>query len=149
LVLRAAAWLDSVGARPFYEEKADSGFTYSARYYTGEQPECLAPFAVLLNTFGILTLPYDTDTWSITITATLDDAPMKSLRDPTKLENVIRACPLHAHWLDGEPISDVLAMSGVVDRYRRFFDDNTPVVTGFVPACGIRCAMPHKTRSTL
>ena len=35
----------------------------------------------------------------------------------------VRACPLHAHWVDGEPVTDVLPMSGAVDRYRRFVVD--------------------------
>ena len=43
-----------------------------------------------------------------------------------------RACPLHAHWLDGEPMTDVLPMSGVVDRYRRFVSNGNPIATGFV-----------------
>src|SRR5262249_3113794 len=36
------------------------------------------------------------------------------------------------HWLDGQPITSVLPMSGVVDRYRRFVVDGSPVATGFV-----------------
>jgi flavin-dependent dehydrogenase len=39
---------------------------------------------------------------------------------------------LHAHWLDGEPITDVLAMGGILDRYRRFVVDGVPVATGIV-----------------
>ena len=46
--------------------------------------------------------------------------------------STVRACPLHAHWLDGEPITDVLAMGGIVDRYRRFVVDGQPVATGLV-----------------
>jgi hypothetical protein len=41
-------------------------------------------------------------------------------------------CPLHAHWLDGEPITDVLPMGGILDRYRRFVVDGVPVATGIV-----------------
>jgi flavin-dependent dehydrogenase len=44
---------------------------------------------------------------------------------------VVRACPLHAHWLDGEPISDVLAMAGILDRYHRFVVDGAPIATGY------------------
>ncbi|HKH69788.1 MAG TPA: hypothetical protein VKA59_00495, partial [Vicinamibacterales bacterium] len=40
--------------------------------------------------------------------------------------------PLHAHWLDGLPMTPVLPMSGIADRYRRFVVDETPIVTGFV-----------------
>jgi 2-polyprenyl-6-methoxyphenol hydroxylase-like FAD-dependent oxidoreductase len=39
---------------------------------------------------------------------------------------VLRACPLHAHWLDGDPITGVLPMGGVVDRYR----EPVPAATG-------------------
>ena len=49
-----------------------------------------------------------------------------------EVDDVVRACPLQAHWLDGQPITDVLAMSGVVDRYRRFVVDGAPVVTGLL-----------------
>jgi flavin-dependent dehydrogenase len=37
---------------------------------------------------------------------------------------------LHAQWLDGEPITGVEAMGGIVDRYRRLVGDDGPVVTG-------------------
>ena len=44
---------------------------------------------------------------------------MKVLRDPVKWTALVRACPRHAHWLDGgEPITPVMAMGGVVDRVR-------------------------------
>ena len=39
---------------------------------------------------------------------------------------------MHAHLLQGEPITDVLAMGGVVDRRRRFVVAGAPVVTGVV-----------------
>lgn len=39
---------------------------------------------------------------------------------------------MHAHWLDGTPITDVLAMAGILDRYRRFVVDGRLIVTGFV-----------------
>ena len=43
---------------------------------------------------------------------------------------MLAACPLHAQWLDGEPISDVMAMGGIIDRYRRLIEDGRPVATG-------------------
>jgi flavin-dependent dehydrogenase len=43
---------------------------------------------------------------------------------------VVQACPLHAHWLDGDPITDVLPMGGIIDRYRRVNAGDTPTVTG-------------------
>jgi hypothetical protein len=44
---------------------------------------------------------------------------------------VVRVCPLQAHWLDGEPVTGVLPMAGITDRYHRFVVDGTPVATGF------------------
>ena len=43
----------------------------------------------------------------------------------------MRACPRHAHWLDGEPITDVLPMGGILDRHRSL-DGN-----GAGPALGV------------
>ena len=85
-----------------------------------------------LGSISLLTLPGDNDTWSVTIFVATGDQPLKNLRHEEQWMKAIRACPLHAHWLDGEPITSVLAMSGIADRYRRFVVDGTPVATGFV-----------------
>jgi flavin-dependent dehydrogenase len=45
---------------------------------------------------------------------------------------VVRAHPLQAHWADGEPLTDVLPMAGVLDRYHRFVADGRPLATGVV-----------------
>jgi hypothetical protein len=42
----------------------------------------------------------------------------------------VAAFPLHAHWLDGEPITGILPMAGILDRHRRLAPDGRPVVTG-------------------
>jgi hypothetical protein len=34
--------------------------------------------------------------------------------------------------LNGEPITDVLSMAGISDRYRRFVLDGVPVATGII-----------------
>jgi flavin-dependent dehydrogenase len=79
----------------------------------------------------VLTLDGDNDTWSVTLFGPTRDAPLKALRDPEVFDRVIGALPRQAHWLDGRPLTGVLAMVGVVDRYRRFVVDGVPVVTGF------------------
>jgi 2-polyprenyl-6-methoxyphenol hydroxylase-like FAD-dependent oxidoreductase len=81
---------------------------------------------------SLLTLPGDNSTWSVTIFTATGDQPLKALRHEDRWTTVVRACPLHAHWLDGEAITPVLPMSGIVDRYRRFVVDGAPIVTGFV-----------------
>jgi flavin-dependent dehydrogenase len=80
---------------------------------------------------SLLTLDGDNDTWSVTVFAVSGDPPLKRLRHADLFDRVVRACPLQAHWLDGEPITDVLPMAGVLDRYRRFVVDGRPVVTGY------------------
>lgn len=125
-------WLAELGARAPCEEAEDCGFAYYTRYFHGpERPQRRGPGLMPLGSISILTLDGDNDTWSLTVFAMMGDTPLKLLRFNDRFDAVIRACPLHAHWLDGEPITDVLPMAGVLDRYRRFADDTGPVATGF------------------
>jgi 2-polyprenyl-6-methoxyphenol hydroxylase-like FAD-dependent oxidoreductase len=125
-------WLAAIGARAPHEEQEDCGFTYYTRYFRGIQPQRVAPVLTALGSISLLTLPGDNETWSITIFVATGDQALKKLRHEEQWTNTIRACPLHTHWLDGQPISPVLAMSGIADRYRRFVVDGAPVATGFV-----------------
>lgn len=125
-------WLTAIGARPPYEEQADCGFTYYTRYFSGTEPQRVGPVLTELGTISLLTLPGDNGTWSVTIVTASGDQPLKSLRHAEKWMNTVRACPLQAHWLDGQPLTDIVPMSGVVDRYRRFVGGGAPVVTGLV-----------------
>jgi 2-polyprenyl-6-methoxyphenol hydroxylase-like FAD-dependent oxidoreductase len=129
---RSPQWLAAIGARPPYEEQEDCGFTYYTRYFSGSIPQRLAGPLMPIGSITLLTLPGDNDTWSVTIFVATGDQALKSLRHDEKWTRVIRACPLHAQWLDGVPSTPVLAMSGIADRYRRFVVDGAPIVTGFV-----------------
>jgi 2-polyprenyl-6-methoxyphenol hydroxylase-like FAD-dependent oxidoreductase len=128
----SSRWLAAVGARAPYEEQADCGFTYYTRYFHGTLPQRRGPALTPYGTISILTLPGDNDTWSVTVFAASDDTALKGLRQPDKWTKTIGSFPLHAHWLDGTPISDIAIMSGIVDRYRRFIVDGSPVATGLV-----------------
>jgi 2-polyprenyl-6-methoxyphenol hydroxylase-like FAD-dependent oxidoreductase len=129
---RATKWLAAIGARAVHEEAEDCGFTYYTRFFRGNPPAFRAGPLTSLGTISLLTLPGDNDTWSITVFAASDDKALRRLRDPEIWTRVVRACPLHAHWLEGEPISEVLVMGGIVDRYRRFMAEGRPVATAFV-----------------
>jgi len=127
-------WLDAVGSRAPTVSSQDCGFTYYTRYFTGPQiPELLAPVQCPIGSFLILTLPGDNSTWSVTLWAPSGDRALKEFRDPAKFTKVVQACPLQAHWLDGTPITDVMPMAGILDRYRRFVIDGQPVAAGIVP----------------
>jgi 2-polyprenyl-6-methoxyphenol hydroxylase-like FAD-dependent oxidoreductase len=128
-------WLAAVGARRPIEEAETSGFIYYTRYFrsgTGVIPLCRSALQTYFHSFSLLTLPGDAGTWSVTVVITSGDQALKRLRDPQHWTALVAACPLHAHWLDGEPITDVLAMGGILDRYRRFVADDAPVATGII-----------------
>lgn len=128
---RAPDWLRKVQVHVPDERAADCGFRYYTRYFTGPEPVRQAPIVTELGSISLLTLPGDSGTWSVTIFASSDDLALKGLAEPEKWMRVVQACPLHAHWTAGKPISEILVMSGIVDRYRRLADNDGPVVTGF------------------
>ncbi|MFW2334268.1 FAD-dependent oxidoreductase [Ilumatobacter sp.] len=128
-------WLADVGACPPAEHAEDSGFAYYGRYFRssdGSMPAVMGPLLAPYGSFSILTLPADNDTWAVTLYGLSDDKSLRSFRDPDVYERVIRACPMHAHWLDGQPITELKSMAGVVDRHRQFVVDGEPVATGIL-----------------
>jgi 2-polyprenyl-6-methoxyphenol hydroxylase-like FAD-dependent oxidoreductase len=128
------AWLDTIGARPAIEEAEDSAFYYYTRYFHAPSghPQPRAGLLVPIGSISLLHLPADSGTWSVTVYVSSRDRALRELRRTEVYTKVVQACPLHAHLLEGEPITDVLAMSGTLDRYRRFVVDGVPVATGIV-----------------
>ena len=130
---RLAEWLTAVGARPPHVETEDSGFVYHTRYFTGPRlPRTLGPPVFEIGTISLLTIPGDNHSWSVTVWATSADTALRGLKEADRFTAVVKACPLQRGWLRGEPITDVLTMAGVLDRYRRFVVDGRPVATGVV-----------------
>ncbi len=129
-------WLQEVGARPIAEELDDSGFIYFGRHFRsadGQMPVLFGPLKQNWGTIGILTLPADNGTWSVTLTASSNDADLRALRNPEAWERVNRLLPLTAHWIDAEPIEDhVITMAKIEDRIRDFAPGGDPVATGVV-----------------
>jgi 2-polyprenyl-6-methoxyphenol hydroxylase-like FAD-dependent oxidoreductase len=114
--------LTAAGGDPVHEEAEDCGFLYYTRFFRsadGRVPAARAPLLSHIGSFSILTIPADAGVWSVTLYASSRDQPLKRLREPSRWSALVRACPLHAHWLDGEPITGILPMGGVIDRYRR------------------------------
>ncbi|RPI57594.1 MAG: FAD-dependent oxidoreductase [Acidobacteria bacterium] len=144
---RNGEWLTTLGARRPFEEQADCGFIYYTRYFTGKMPERRGPGLTPIGSISVLTLMGDNDTWSVTIFTSVGDQALKNLRHEKQWTKVAQACPMQAHWLEGEPITGVLAMSGIVDRYRHYVVDGLPVVTGFVAVADAwACSNPSAGR---
>lgn len=129
---RGSSWLAGIGVKVPKEAAVGGHFTYVTRFFEGPEPERTAPVLSELGSISILCLPGERNTWSTTIFASSKDQLARLLRNEDAYMRVIRAHPLHAHWVDGTAISDVLVMGGVVDRYRRLATDAGPIVTGFV-----------------
>ncbi|WP_406632440.1 FAD-dependent oxidoreductase [Amycolatopsis sp. WGS_07] len=128
----SARWLSAAGAPNPPVAEGDRGFVYYTRYFTAAQrPERRGPPLQPMGSVSLLTIDSDNDTWSVTVFGLSDDAPLKSLRDPDVFTRVASLNPKIAPFLDGKPISDVVAMAGIMDRHRRFAVDGLPVATGF------------------
>jgi 2-polyprenyl-6-methoxyphenol hydroxylase-like FAD-dependent oxidoreductase len=126
-------WCHEANIGSLHEESEDSGFIYYGRYFRsadGSTPQPFGPLLAPMGTFTILTLPSDNGTWSVTVYVSSGDQPLKRMRDLDAWSAVVEACPLHAHWLQGEPTSEIMAMGGVTDRYRRPLRDGQPLLTG-------------------
>jgi len=48
-------------------------------------------------------------------------------------ERIVSSYPLVAHWLEGEPLTEIQLMAKIEDRHRTFVVDGRPVVTGVAP----------------
>ncbi|MGE3289209.1 MAG: FAD-dependent oxidoreductase [Pseudonocardia sp.] len=124
-------WLAAIGASSPQVEGQGERFLYYTRFLRGNLPAMRGPALAALGSISALTLAADNDTWSVTLFAASTDTPLKALRHREVFDRVVTACPLQAHWLDGEALNGVSVMAGAIDRYRRFVVDGQPVATGY------------------
>jgi 2-polyprenyl-6-methoxyphenol hydroxylase-like FAD-dependent oxidoreductase len=128
-------WLAEVGARPPAEAREDSGFRYYSRHFRspdGSVPPMFGPPLQPYDSVSLATLPTDNGTWGIAIVTSMADDALRPARRPEVWSRILAGYPLAAHWLDGEPISDVDVFSRIEDRHRRYWVDGAPVATGVV-----------------
>lgn len=130
------SWLAALGAAPVTEEREDSGFMYFGRHFrsaNGSAPPLIGPPKIDWGTISSLSLPADNGTWCLGIVTAAKDKALFGLRRLDRWETVVRSLPLVAHFLDGEPIDDgVAVITRLEDRYRQFVVDAHPVATGVV-----------------
>jgi len=125
-------WLDAIGARPVIEESDKSGFFYYSRYFHAASgpPQAQTGLLAPIGSVSLLYVPADNQTWSITVYVSSRDLAMRELRRNEVWTRLVESCPLHAHLLDAEPITDIIPIGGTIDRYRRLVVDGLPVATG-------------------
>ena len=125
---RMPALVREAGGPDAVEESSDTGFVYYTRFFRSADGSTPAPRGPLNSPFeshSILTLPADAGTWSVTLYGAAADPPLKRFRHEPVWTSVMRASPLHAHWLEGEPITGILPMGGILDRRRRLPADGS------------------------
>jgi len=129
--------LADIGAGEPDEEIEDSGFVYYGRHFRSTDGTVPLAFGGLLmpyTSYSTLTLPADNGTWAVGVITSSRDSVLRRLKDPDAWARVVKGTPLVAHWTDGEPISDgVAVMAKIEDRHRSFVVDGLPVVTGVLP----------------
>ena len=129
--------LMAAGAQPVAEELEDSGFVYYGRHFRsadGATPTVMAPLLSAYGSVSILTLPADHGTWGVGIIASAKDAALRGLKDVERWMATLRSFPLVAHWADGQPLDqEVAVMAKIEDRIRSFVVDGAPVATGVLP----------------
>jgi 2-polyprenyl-6-methoxyphenol hydroxylase-like FAD-dependent oxidoreductase len=130
--------LTEIGARAPIEEIADCGFVYYGRHFRssdGSLPPMFGPPLQEYGTFSTLSLPADNGTWGLGIVTSAHDPALRAVKDVDVYTNLVKSCPMVAHWLDGEPLDDqIMTMAKIEDRHRTFVIDGQPVATGVVAA---------------
>ena len=131
------AMLEAIGAHAPVEEREDCGFVYYGRHFRspdGSTPVIFGPLLMQQESMSILTLPADNGTWGVGLIASSKDAALRGLSEVEVWERVLRSYPLAAHWMEGEPIDEGVAiMAKIEDRHRTFVVDGQPVATGVLP----------------
>ena len=128
-----ARWLVEAGLpAPIFEEE-DSGLVYYGRHVRlpGGR-EATQPGIAFHGSVGLLSLPADAGTIGVVIIASSKDAELRALRHEEPWRAVLALLPGGAEILECDPVSPLVAMAGIEDRWRRFVVDGSPVATGVV-----------------
>ncbi|WP_084510692.1 NAD(P)/FAD-dependent oxidoreductase [Nocardia lijiangensis] len=132
----ASKMLTDVGAVTPVLDKHETGFLAYSRYFRSADGSYPAQAAWPLehhDSLGLTTVPGDAGTWALALFVSVKDRAMRALSDPEVWQRVAALYPGMAHWAShGEPITGVLAMSGMEARHRSFVVDGKPVATGLL-----------------
>lgn len=128
-------WLDAIDARRPLDEEEDAGFVYYGRHIRTRDGSPVVP-GPSNNRFGsvtLLALPGDAGTAGVGVISSSKDAALRVLRHEEPWRRVVALLPGGGPILDAEPVSPLVTMAKIENRWRRFVVDGVPVATGVVP----------------
>ncbi|MCX4676431.1 FAD-dependent oxidoreductase [Streptomyces sp. NBC_01433] len=131
-------WLAAAGCRDAVVENHRIGIAYFCRWYRLRADGPRNPGRVRNGSASAFAVggvfPSDNGTLAVSLTVSTADPTRALLRDPAVFERVAGTFPAVAAWLalEPEPVSDVLAMGGLDNRWTSLVDDRGPVVAGLV-----------------
>jgi 2-polyprenyl-6-methoxyphenol hydroxylase-like FAD-dependent oxidoreductase len=143
---RIGRWLAAVGAREMRVESEPCGIFYSSRFYRLRQAAPLSADGVIAADLGYLKYALfrgDSGIFSITLAASPDDDPLRSVLKERCFEAAATALPSIAPWVDpgvSEPVTDVHAMANLRDTRRFWLEDGAPLALG---VCSVGDALIH------
>ncbi|MFD7618315.1 NAD(P)/FAD-dependent oxidoreductase [Streptomyces sp. NPDC059802] len=131
-------WLTEAGCREAVVENHRVPIAYFCRWYRLRPDGPRDPGHVRPGSFAAFAVggvfPSDNGIFAASLTVSTADPTRAALRDPAVFERAARTFPAIAAWLDlePEPVSGVLAMGGLHNRWTALTDAEGPVVTGLV-----------------
>lgn len=131
-------WLAEAGIEPLPEESEECGIFYSSRFYRllpgASEPPREGPIGADLGYMKFAIFAGDSRIFSVTLAASPEDEPLRSVLRPGPFEAAARAIPAIRPWLEddrSEPITGVHGMAKLRNRRRRFVRDGSPLALGF------------------
>ncbi|WP_163540874.1 FAD-dependent oxidoreductase [Occultella kanbiaonis] len=129
-------WIRQVAEHAPVELREPCGFIYYSRHYQGRDrhlPTGAGPVLSHHPPLSVLTVPGEAATWCVVLITSSRDRALRSLRETTAWEAVVRCSPVAAAWAgQGIPSTRVEPIAGIEDVRRSYLRDGRPLVTGLV-----------------
>jgi 2-polyprenyl-6-methoxyphenol hydroxylase-like FAD-dependent oxidoreductase len=136
---KLADWLVAIGAPRLREESKPCGIFYASRFYRLHEGAGRPSEDGIIGgdlgyvKFGIF--PGDRGTFSLTLAAAPDDAPMRALLRNRGFDCVARSLPTAWEWVRPEvsaPITDVQGMANLRNTRRHLVENGEPLALGII-----------------
>ncbi|MGP3922748.1 NAD(P)/FAD-dependent oxidoreductase [Streptomyces sp. 8N616] len=135
---RLAGRLVAAGCRAPVVERHRVGLSYFCRWYrmktAGATDPGRVPYTASSPYALSIAFPSDNATLAVAIAASVSDPTLPALRDPLVFDELARCFPSTGPWLalDPDPLTDVVIMAGLDNRWTALVDSLGPVATGIV-----------------